>query len=131
MLDRRRERGELRVEVPQLDLGGLQPVDVILRRVDTEWCDPLELRPDSALIADTYGWLLMQRDKVKEGFNILEAAAKAAPDNVEIQAHYGIALSRVGEKEKAIEVLEAALDDGAGFAERKLAEETLRRLKAN
>lgn len=30
-------------------VGGLRPVDVILRRVDTEWCDPLELRPDSAL----------------------------------------------------------------------------------
>ncbi|MDX5360895.1 MAG: PEP-CTERM system TPR-repeat protein PrsT [Alphaproteobacteria bacterium] len=88
------------------------------------------LRPDSALIADTYGWLLLQRDKVKEGLNILEVAAKAAPDNVEIQAHYGIALSRAGQKEKAIEVLEAALDDGADFTERKLAEETLRRLKA-
>ena len=30
-------------------VGGLRPVDVILRRVDTEWCDPLELRSDSAL----------------------------------------------------------------------------------
>jgi len=30
-------------------VGGLQAVDVILRRVDSEWCDPLELRPDSAL----------------------------------------------------------------------------------
>lgn len=30
-------------------LGGLQPVDVILRRVDGNWCDPLELRGDSAL----------------------------------------------------------------------------------
>ncbi len=30
-------------------IGGLQPVDVVLRRIDTEWCDPLELRPDSAL----------------------------------------------------------------------------------
>jgi uncharacterized circularly permuted ATP-grasp superfamily protein/uncharacterized alpha-E superfamily protein len=28
-------------------LGGLQPVDVILRRLDDELCDPLELRPDS------------------------------------------------------------------------------------
>ncbi len=26
-----------------------RPVDVILRRVDTTWCDPLELRPDSEL----------------------------------------------------------------------------------
>ena len=30
-------------------LGGLQPVDVILRRLDDDFCDPLELRPDSTL----------------------------------------------------------------------------------
>lgn len=30
-------------------LQGLKPVDVILRRTDTAYCDPLELRPDSAL----------------------------------------------------------------------------------
>ena len=28
-------------------LGALQPVDVILRRLDDDFCDPLELRPDS------------------------------------------------------------------------------------
>ncbi len=30
-------------------LDGLQPVDVIIRRVDDTWCDPLELRGDSLL----------------------------------------------------------------------------------
>jgi len=30
-------------------LGGLEPVDVILRRQDDDFCDPLELRHDSAL----------------------------------------------------------------------------------
>lgn len=30
-------------------LGRLEPVDVILRRVDSDYCDPLELRPDSHL----------------------------------------------------------------------------------
>jgi uncharacterized circularly permuted ATP-grasp superfamily protein/uncharacterized alpha-E superfamily protein len=30
-------------------LGQLEPVDVILRRLDQEWCDPLELRPDSLI----------------------------------------------------------------------------------
>ncbi|WP_133636684.1 circularly permuted type 2 ATP-grasp protein [Zavarzinia compransoris] len=30
-------------------LGGLEPVDVILRRVDDDFCDPLELRGDSTL----------------------------------------------------------------------------------
>jgi uncharacterized circularly permuted ATP-grasp superfamily protein/uncharacterized alpha-E superfamily protein len=30
-------------------LGGLSPIDVILRRVNDDYCDPLELRPDSML----------------------------------------------------------------------------------
>src|SRR5262249_61185374 len=30
-------------------LGGLEPVDVILRRVDDGFCDPLSLRSDSSL----------------------------------------------------------------------------------
>lgn len=30
-------------------LGGLEPIDVLLRRVDGAWCDPLELRADSGL----------------------------------------------------------------------------------
>ncbi|WP_108667335.1 circularly permuted type 2 ATP-grasp protein [Euzebya rosea] len=30
-------------------LGHPEPVDVIVRRIDEEWCDPLELRPDSLI----------------------------------------------------------------------------------
>ena len=30
-------------------LGGLQPVEVVFRRLDDDFCDPLELRPDSFL----------------------------------------------------------------------------------
>lgn len=30
-------------------IGGLEPVDVIVRRVDDDFCDPLELRNDSML----------------------------------------------------------------------------------
>ena len=30
-------------------LQGLRPIDVLWRRVDDAWCDPLELRPDSVL----------------------------------------------------------------------------------
>ena len=33
----------------QHSIGGLEPVDVILRRVDADFCDPLDLRPDSQL----------------------------------------------------------------------------------
>ncbi|WP_344397243.1 circularly permuted type 2 ATP-grasp protein, partial [Streptomyces asiaticus] len=30
-------------------IDGLEKVDVIIRRVDDDWCDPLELREDSRL----------------------------------------------------------------------------------
>jgi uncharacterized circularly permuted ATP-grasp superfamily protein/uncharacterized alpha-E superfamily protein len=30
-------------------LGGFDPVDVVIRRVDDQWCDPVELRADSLL----------------------------------------------------------------------------------
>ncbi|GAA4548183.1 circularly permuted type 2 ATP-grasp protein [Pseudonocardia xishanensis] len=33
----------------QHTLGRREPVDVVLRRLDAEWCDPLDLRPDSRL----------------------------------------------------------------------------------
>lgn len=33
----------------QHSLGRLDPVDVVLRRLDARWCDPLDLRPDSVL----------------------------------------------------------------------------------
>lgn len=41
------------------EMGGLEPVDVLLRRLDGSYCDPLELRPDSLL--GVTGLLNMQR----------------------------------------------------------------------
>ncbi len=46
------EGGDLQVRDERLWLKtveGLEPVHGLLRRVDDDWCDPLELRPDSAL----------------------------------------------------------------------------------
>lgn len=46
------EGGDLTVRGERLYLKtveGLEPVHGVLRRVDDDWCDPLELRPDSAL----------------------------------------------------------------------------------
>ncbi|CAD5374600.1 Alpha-E domain-containing protein [Rubrivivax sp. A210] len=46
------EGGDLTVRGERLFLRtveGLEPVHGLLRRVDDDWCDPLELRPDSAL----------------------------------------------------------------------------------
>jgi uncharacterized circularly permuted ATP-grasp superfamily protein/uncharacterized alpha-E superfamily protein len=46
------EGGDLTVRDERLYLKtveGLEPVHGVLRRLDDDWCDPLELRPDSAL----------------------------------------------------------------------------------
>ena len=46
------EGGDLTVRSDRLFLKtveGLEPVHGVLRRLDDDWCDPLELRPDSAL----------------------------------------------------------------------------------
>ncbi len=46
------EGGDLTVRDDRLFLKtveGLEPVHALLRRVDDDWCDPLELRPDSQL----------------------------------------------------------------------------------
>jgi uncharacterized circularly permuted ATP-grasp superfamily protein len=46
------EGGDLTVRADRLYLKtveGLEPVHGVLRRLDDDWCDPLELRPDSAL----------------------------------------------------------------------------------
>jgi uncharacterized circularly permuted ATP-grasp superfamily protein/uncharacterized alpha-E superfamily protein len=46
------EGGDLTVRHEKLFLKtveGLEPVHGVLRRLDDDWCDPLELRPDSAL----------------------------------------------------------------------------------
>jgi uncharacterized circularly permuted ATP-grasp superfamily protein/signal transduction histidine kinase len=59
-------------------LEGLQPVDVIFRRLDDSFCDPLELRSDSALgIAGLLGALRAGRVMVANalGTGVLESAA--------------------------------------------------------
>jgi len=46
------EGSDLLVRAGRLWMRGIdapEPVDVVLRRVDSEWCDPLELRADSSL----------------------------------------------------------------------------------
>lgn len=47
-----------------------------------------QLAPDNASIADTYGWILLERGRPSEALPLLEKAAKALPDNQDVQDHY-------------------------------------------
>lgn len=43
--------------------------------------------PGNANIADTYGWILLEKGKVARALPLLEKAAGAMPDNAEVQGH--------------------------------------------
>jgi putative PEP-CTERM system TPR-repeat lipoprotein len=43
--------------------------------------------PTNASIADTYGWILLEKGRAAEALPVLTKAAAAQPDNAEIQAH--------------------------------------------
>ena len=79
------------------------------------------LAPDQPTIADTYGWLLLQ----KQALPLLKSAAGQAPDSPQIRYHYAAALARSGEKAEARLVLQDVLLDPQSFDGRKDAERLL------
>lgn len=58
-------------------LAGLEPVDVIVRRLDGEWCDPLELRADSTL--GVVGLMQAARDGQVAVSNAIGSGLAGAP----------------------------------------------------
>ncbi|MBS3803305.1 MAG: tetratricopeptide repeat protein [Oleiphilaceae bacterium] len=64
------------------------------------------LSPDSAAIADTYGWVLLKSDRQAESVSILEKAHELQPQSKEIAMHLVEAYRAIGETAKADAVLE-------------------------
>jgi predicted Zn-dependent protease len=82
-----------------------------------------ELAPNHPEIADTYGWILLRlRHDHQRALPLLEAAAKGAPRNPEIQYHYASALAASGRRVEAGSILKATLASGAAFASRQEAQ---------
>jgi putative PEP-CTERM system TPR-repeat lipoprotein len=65
------------------------------------------LAPNSPAIADTLGWMLVERGDAKRGTELLAKAASAAPAATEIRMHYAKALLKTGDKAGARKELEA------------------------
>ena len=55
------------------------------------------LAPNSPEVADTLGWILVERGDVKRGIEILSNAANAAPNVYAIRMHYAKALIKAGD----------------------------------
>lgn len=81
-------------------------------------------------VADTYGWILVERNRAAEGVPILEKAATAREGKVdpEITFHLAAAYARSGAKDRSRETLNGLLAKEAVFASRRDAEDLLKSL---
>lgn len=87
-----------------------------------------ELAPTNPAIADTYGWILFTGGDPAAALPLLEAAARVAARDPEIQYHYASALAAAGRKDEARETLRKVMGAAAEFRGRRDAEKLLARL---
>jgi len=68
-----------------------------------------KLQPDSPIVTDTLGWILVELGETKRGIDLLQKALSAAPKSQEIRYHLSQAWLKAGDKIKAREELERLL----------------------
>jgi tetratricopeptide (TPR) repeat protein len=62
-------------------------------------CNSIENDP---LFLDTYAWVLFARKEYEQGLNIIKKAHNLAPQNTEINVHYGDILYKLGRIDEAL-----------------------------
>jgi tetratricopeptide (TPR) repeat protein len=97
--------------------------------------DARELLPADPSVADTLGWVMLQRQVPTAAISLFREAMDgyppAAPERGIVRYHLAKAYEANGERERAIEELEKALAETASFPNRSEAEELLKQLKAS
>ena len=83
---------------------------------------------DSAAVADTLGWMLAEKGNLTRALPLLQKAASAAPDAMDIRYHLVLALMQSGDKIKARKELEQMLATGKNFPQMEEAKSLLKKL---
>lgn len=86
-----------------------------------------EAAPGAAAIADTYGWILIERGQITEGLPVLEKAA-AASSQPDIRYHYAVALAKAGQTDAARQELSELVRTNGHYPGAKDAQKLLREL---
>lgn len=86
------------------------------------------LAPRSSDVADTLGWLHVQKGDAAKGAEILGKAHALAPERADIAYRYAVALDKRGDKPGARAALQKALAGKTPFNERPQAEALLKQL---
>ena len=84
--------------------------------------------PQSAAIADTLGWIMVQQGDVPGGVRYLKQASVGSPEDLDIQYHMAFALDRSGQKAQAADMLKKVVASGKEFESKKDAEALLAKL---
>jgi tetratricopeptide (TPR) repeat protein len=79
-------------------------------------------------IADTLGWVYLQRGETERAAELFQGALEKRPESQSIRYHLGVALGRQGERQRAIETLRQAVEAGS-FAEAEEARNEIARLE--
>lgn len=87
-----------------------------------------EVLPNNADIADTLGWILVQKGSDYEGLQQLRRSARNKPQDPTIQYHLAVALDRTGNQQGAREALQRSLANAGDFEGRVQAEVLLEQL---
>ena len=80
---------------------------------------------------DTHGWVRFKRGEINQALPVLERAAARSPESKVLLFHLGMAQYKAGNRDKAIDSLEKALDGGAKFTGVDEARTTLAALKSS
>jgi putative PEP-CTERM system TPR-repeat lipoprotein len=75
------------------------------------------LQPTNPVVMDTYGWSLLQQEKIEPAMPLLKQAAQAVPNSPAIQYHWASALVKSGKTAEAKSILEKVLSTSTHFNE--------------
>jgi putative PEP-CTERM system TPR-repeat lipoprotein len=84
--------------------------------------------PQNAAIADTLGWVMVNKDDPAKGLKFIQQAYNDTPADLNIQYHMAFALDRNGKKADAIAMLTKAIAAGQDFDSKKDAQTLLDKL---
>lgn len=86
------------------------------------------IAPQSAAVADTLGWVLIQARQYTEAATLLAKAAEQQPEDASIRYHLALALARAGDRAAAREQLSRALTQNNVFQGRDAAVKLMQEL---
>jgi putative PEP-CTERM system TPR-repeat lipoprotein len=87
-----------------------------------------KLKPASPEVADTLGWVLLQRGDTNKGLEMLQKASSIAKSNPEIRYHLAVAFAKTGDAAQARRELQKLLAPGTPFTQREAAQKLLQSL---